>query len=214
MKNSYEENKDEIHGDGYDGDMQVSEAMRAYKGAGSYTYSDYVEWDIPENEKWELIDGKPYLMASANINHNDVQIEIVVQLYNYLRGKKCKVYTDVDTRLNLDTLDNTVVRPDVLVVCDKTKTSDRKAVAGAPDFAVEILSPSNPKHDKVTKFKKYLEAGVREYWIVDPMTKTVAVNLLTDGEYSTQIHGEDAKVSSSALSGCVIDFEQVFSDVP
>ena len=132
-----------------------------------YTYADYVTW--PGDERWELIDGVPYAMSPApTIGHQRIAGEIHRQLANFLKGKPCEAFiAPVDVRLNADNDDDIVVQPDVLVVCDKNKL-DGKCCNGAPDFVVEILSPSTADHDRVNKFQVYVAAGVREYWIVDP----------------------------------------------
>ncbi|MCL2221515.1 MAG: Uma2 family endonuclease [Oscillospiraceae bacterium] len=197
-----------------DDEMQVSEAMPAYDKDGYYTYEDYYSWELEEGERWELIDGKAYKMSAPSRVHQEVLGEIFRQLANFLKGKKCKVYiAPVDVRLNHDTLDDTVVQPDVLVVCDENKLSDIRSVKGAPDLAVEVLSPSNPNHDRVLKFNKYREAGVREFWIVDPTAKTVAVNILTGGYYTTHIHGATGNIPLQAVEGCEVDLDEVFASV-
>jgi len=193
-------------------EMQVNEAMPAYDRSGYYTYEDYYSWE--DDERWELIDGKPYLMSAPSANHQRALIELVRQFANFLKGKKCRVFAaPFDVRLNHDTLDDTVVQPDVLVVCDKEKTADGKALKGAPDLAIEILSPSNPKHDTLVKYKKYMESGVREYWTLDPQSKTVNVNILVDGKYITHRHNEKDKVPVHVLGGFIIDLEEVFLEM-
>ena len=193
-------------------EMHVNEALPAYNRDGHYTYADYLTWD--DGERWELIDGKPYLMSAPNINHQILLGEIFRQLANFLKGKKCRVFpAPFDVRLSHDTLDNTVVQPDVLVVCDIKKLADGKALTGAPDLAVEILSPSNPSHDKVTKFNKYLKAGIKEFWIIDPVSKTVFVNILSDGTYTSRIYGATGGISLHILSDCVIDLDELFTEI-
>ena len=175
-----------------------------------YTYSDYLEWD--DDTRWELIDGIPYAMAAPLISHQSASTNITVQIGQFLRGKSCKVsHSPTDVRLNADKLDNTVVQPDLLVVCDKTKLDDGKAVNGAPDMTVEVLSPSSASHDMVRKFGLYLKAGVREYWIVDPVTKSIIVNVLSEGTYISKAYSETDKVPISALEGCVVDLQEVFA---
>jgi len=192
--------------------MTVNEPMPAYSRDGYYTYSDYIAWD--DNERWELIDGIPFLMSAPTPNHQLLLLELSRQLANFLKGKRYRVFiSPLDVRLNYDTLDDTVVQPDVLVVCDKNKYSDNKAISGAPDFVIEILSLSNQKHDTVTKFKAYMDAGVHEYWIVDPVAKTVAVNILSNGNYNTRIHGETEKVTAQIPDSCVIDLSELFSEM-
>jgi Uma2 family endonuclease len=111
-----------------------------------------------------------------------------------------------------DLSDDTVVEPDILVVCDKTKI-DKQGCKGAPDLIIEILSPSNIHHDRIVKFQKYLAAGVREYWIVDPDNKGVDVHVLQDGAYHTMVYDETSEAPVSVLPGCVINLAGVFGEM-
>ncbi|MCL2249400.1 MAG: Uma2 family endonuclease [Oscillospiraceae bacterium] len=192
-----------------DSEMQVNEALSAYNRDGYYTYADYLTWD--DDQRWELIDGKAYLMSAPNYSHQKVSGNFYLQLGNFLKGKKCEVfYAPFDVRLNADTLDDTVVQPDLMVVCDKDKLSGGKGVVGAPNLVIEILSPSNPNHDRVTKFKKYCETGVHEFWIVDPVAKTVTANILSDGKYISRIYGATDEIPVQALPGFVVELAEVF----
>ncbi|MDR0310408.1 MAG: Uma2 family endonuclease, partial [Acidobacteriota bacterium] len=118
-----------------------------------------------------------------------------------------------DVRLNADTYDDTVVQPDLLVVCDRSKP-DGKCCVGVPDMIIEILSPSSGRHDKLVKFHLYQKAGVREYWIVDPETKTVQVCILENGKYVTTMYGDTDTdtVPVHVLDGCVIGLKDVFEE--
>ncbi|WP_295882112.1 Uma2 family endonuclease [uncultured Thiohalocapsa sp.] len=143
-----------------------------------HTYGDYVNW--PEDVRYELIDGVAYLMAPApTLEHQDIAGEIFRQLANTLLEKPCRVYiAPVDVRLpkadEADELIDTVVQPDVLVVCDRGKL-DRRGVRGGPDLVVEVLSPSTASHDHVKKRHVYERAGVREYWLVHPGDRMVTI---------------------------------------
>ena len=176
-----------------------------------YTYADYCTWG--DDERWELIDGIAYAMAPApSQSHQRISRDVLLQIGQFLRGKQCEVFgAPFDVRLNADTKDNTVVQPDLLVVCDQSKL-DGKACVGAPDMIVEILSPSTELRDKLVKFKLYLQAGVREYWIVDPNKKMVTVHILKNGEYMTNVYGEDDHVPVHVLEGCVVDLVEVFEE--
>ena len=176
--------------------------------AKRYTYTDYAKWD--DDNRWELIDGVPYMMAAPSVLHQSASMSIASQLYTFLRGRNCKVFhAPFDVRLGSRFLDNTVVQPDILVVCDKSKL-DKAGLVGAPDMAVEILSPSSGYHDSIRKYNLYKKAGVREYWIVEPESKTVVVNVLKDGKYvRTDYEAPDA-VPVSVLEGCVVDLGEVF----
>ena len=187
-------------------DTPVKEAQVDY--SRKYTYSDYLEWD--DDVRYELIDGVPYLMSSPTWQHQEILGHLYMQLGNFLKGKKCKVFfAPFDVRLNAETFDNTVVQPDIVVICDSNKMM-KTGYVGGPDMAIEVLSPSTTRMDTNIKFSKYLQAGVREYWIVDPDNKTLAVHTLKDGAYRTQVYRDEDMVPVHILEGCVIDLAEVF----
>jgi Uma2 family endonuclease len=162
--------------------------------------------------KYELIDGVVYFMSpGASQAHQEVSRELFRQFANFLEGKPCKVFhPPFDVCLNaLGDFDRTVVQPDILVVCDKSKL-DGKRCNGAPDLIIEILSPSTKRHDIYRKFKAYLHAGVREYWVVDTDDKTIIVYVLRDGQYTADAYDEESAVPVHVLDGCVIDARKVF----
>ena len=176
-----------------------------------YTYADYCTWE--DDERWELIDGVPYAMAAPLIRHQGVLGDIYLQIALFLRRKTCKAFiSPIDVRLNADTRDDTVVQPDMLVVCDKSKI-DEKGIIGAPDMVVEVLSPTSASHDTIRKFMLYLKANVREYWIVDPVSGNVIVNILKDDKYVAMAYEKTDKVPVSVLDGCVVDLAEVFLEV-
>ena len=175
-----------------------------------YTYADYTTWD--DGNRYELMDGVLYVMEpGATIPHQDASSELHGQLWAFLRDKPWKVYhPPCDVCLNADgDNDNTVVQPDLFVVCDLTKL-DGKRCNGAPDFVIEILSLSSVKRDMLIKFNVYIRAGVREYWIVDLEEKIVRVCLLKDGKYETTDYIQPDSINVSVLDGCEIDMSRVF----
>jgi Uma2 family endonuclease len=183
-----------------------------------HTYADYVSW--PEDVRYELIDGRAYLMAPApSLEHQDVAGEIYRQLSNTLEGKPCRPFiAPVDVRLpkanELDEQIDTVVQPDVLVVCDESKL-DRRGVRGAPDFVVEVLSSSTASHDHVLKRRVYERAGVREYWLVHPIDRMVTIYRLLDGEYGKpdvqELSGETAV---GVLEGVSVAWDDLVRRLP
>jgi len=185
--------------------------MEALQNEKRYTYADYCTWD--DGERWELIDGIPYAMSPAPlVSHQSVIGNLHGQLFNFLKGKPCKVFlSPFDVRLNFDTDDDTVVQPDLLVVCDRSKL-DKRGCNGAPDMLVEVLSPSSTRRDIVLKFNTYLRAGVREYWIVDPDAKTVSIHLLKDGEYIVRAYTDTDTAPVHVLEGCTISLSDVFEE--
>ena len=187
----------------------VSDAVKRKK---IYTYADYCKWD--DNKRWELIQGIPYLMASPSHEHQSIVLSLGSAIKNYLQNKQCKVYiAPLDVRLNADTEDNTVVQPDVLIVCDKSKLDD-KGVKGAPDFIAEILSPSSAKNDIERKYYEYKNAGVKEYWIIDPLNKHVIAHTLQNGSYERRLYlADDTSVPITILDECYINLEEIFSSI-
>ena len=135
------------------------------------TAEDY--WALPEGVRAELIDGELWDLASPSRIHQEIVLEVSVRLKNHIdsHGGSWKVYS-APFAVNLFADDTTFVEPDVSVVCDRDKLSDR-GCEGAPDFVVEVVSPSNPEMDYISKLSLYREAGVREYWICDPQRKRV-----------------------------------------
>jgi len=181
-----------------------------------FTYADYLTW--PDGERWELIDGEAYMMSPApSRKHQELSIEFCRQIANFLKGKPCRVYdAPFDVRLpqyadQPDDEIETVVQPDIVVVCDRSKLDD-KGCKGAPDLVIEILSPSTSKMDLQDKFILYQRVGVKEYWLVHPSDKTVMVFRLNDhGEYGrADMYASDDKVSVPLLGELIIDLKDVF----
>jgi len=160
-------------------ESEVREAQVDYNKR--YTYSDYIKWD--DDNRWELIDGVPYMMSAPNRQHQEILGNLHLLFGNYLKGKSCDVYfAPFDVRLNWDTLDNIVVQPDLVIICDHS-VLDKAGCKGVPDMVVEILSPSTSRYDQTLKLSTYKKAGINEYWIVYPEDKAVAVHILKDNEY-------------------------------
>jgi Uma2 family endonuclease len=180
----------------------------AYQLEESFTYADYLSWD--EDERYELIDGVPYMMAAPTVAHQAILSELFGAIWNFLNEKPCKVFVaPFDVRLfpEEDSSDTTVVQPDIVVICDPSKLSDGKACRGAPDLVIEILSDSSVIMDRTVKAEKYLEAGVKEYWIVNTEDLEVLVNVLTGERYASTVYRD--RVPSTVLPGLEIDLERV-----
>ncbi len=181
-----------------------------------YTFADVLAW--PDDERAELIDGEVVLMAPAPSRvHQGISMELSRQFANYLEGKKCKAYhAPFDVRLfeqDKDTPEDvdTVVEPDLVVICDPSKLDDR-GCKGAPDMVVEILSPSTQRHDRLVKLGLYQRAGVREYWIVSPEEQTVQVFLHKDGSLLPhEVYDRQGVAKVNVLDGCFIELSKVFS---
>ena len=179
-----------------------------------YTLADALTWD--ERERIELIDGAPVMMAPPSRLHQEIITALLAQFYNYLEGKKCKVYPAPFAVRLFERADDrpedvdTMVGPDLSVVCDPGKLDDI-GCKGAPDLIIEVLSPSTQCHDRLTKYNLYERAGVPEYWIVSPEERTVQVSTLVDGRYRVQeLYTAEAVAKVNTLSGCFIELSKVF----
>src|SRR5260221_2999835 len=141
--------------------IQVEEPDPSY----NYTYADYLKWKF--EERLELFRGKIYKLSAPATRHQEISMSLSSYFFNYLKGKKCKAFhAPFDVRLPVknrkkDDEVNTVVQPDICVICDETKL-DERGCCGAPDLVAEILSPGNSKKEVRLKYELYEEAGVRE----------------------------------------------------
>ncbi|CAB3396004.1 Uma2 family endonuclease [Kyrpidia spormannii] len=181
-------------------------------GSGRYTYEDYQTWD--GGERWELIDGVPYLLSSPSPEHQQILMQLSVEIGGYLRGKACRAFAaPMDLTFSPDSKTKDVVQPDLFVICDPVPPGPR--VIGAPVWIVEILSPSTAANDLIRKMNLYQRAGVREYWIVDPMENRIHV-YLHDGtvlRWQREYQPGDT-LAPSMFSDLVIQVDQVFDRRP
>jgi len=179
-----------------------------------WTYADYKAWELKPRERYEIIHGEAYAMSAPNAFHQSILVELVKQFANFLTGKPCKVYpAPYDVRLfyEEDESDDTVVQPDISVICDKEKRG-KEGCRGAPDFVAEILSPSNTAIEMQRKFNVYREAGVREYWVLDGENKTLIVYLFEGDTIISRSYGEKDTVPVAVLDGLAVELEPVFTE--
>lgn len=187
----------------------VCEAAASYKTDrnGSYTLDDY--YALPEDQRVELIDGYFYTMLSPTFGHQSIAGEIYRQIANYImeHNGSCRPFiAPVDVQLDCD--NKTMVEPDVGIICDTSKIK-RFGIYGAPDFVLEVISPSTKKRDYALKLSKYMEAGVREYWIVDFVQAKILVYYFEGDNYPV-IYGFDKPVPVNIYGGdLTIDFSNI-----
>lgn len=189
--------------------------MEAYVGGDEFIMSKETHtieeiYALPEGQRAELIDGELYMMATPSTIHQLLVTELIVAIANYIKGKKgnCKVFTPIGVFLHND--DSTYLEPDIAVICDGKKINN-KGCHGAPDWAIEIVSPSSKKLDYVIKLAEYQKAGVREYWIVDPLKKIIMVYQLENGESPVMYRFTD-KIPAGIYEDFAIDFAEI--DLP
>lgn len=181
------------------------------KKQGEYTLEDYLA--LPEEQRVELIDGVLYDLAAPTTVHQAIGGFIHKLLLDHVlsHGGPCMPFiSPVDVQLDED--DRTVVQPDVLVVCDKSKFRNGR-VFGAPDLVIEVLSPSTQRKDVRLKLYKYGNAGVREYWLVYPDKKKVVVHDLENYEIPVIYSFEDTVPVGIWSGECLIDFKEIYSHI-
>ncbi len=199
-----------------------------------FTYGDYLTWS--EDERWELLEGEPFAMTpSPGPDHQRVSRELCFQIRSFLEGKPCEMFAaPIDVLLpEGDEPDEeviTVLEPDVLVLCDPAKVT-RRGIRGAPDFIVEVLSPSTASRDQIRKRRLYEKHGVKEFWTVDPVHRFVFVYRRGEGAGGAPSSGgrgragkptvapgfgpaemlpfDGLRLEVRALPGLVIDFDRV-----
>jgi len=180
----------------------------------AYTYADYKDWDLKEGERYELIRGEAFAMAAPDAYHQAILMELSRQLANYLVGKSCKAYpAPYDVRLFYagDDYDDTVVQPDISVICDREKRGS-EGCRGAPDLVVEILSPSNSIEEMGRKFRLYREAGVKEYWVVSPKDKTLDTYRFDGTIIHFRTYTAADKADVGIFPGFAVDLGLVFAE--
>lgn len=179
---------------------------------GQYTLQDY--YALPEDHRAELIDGVLYSMAAPSLLHQQLLIQLIPQFKACAdtHGKGCEVFSaPCDVRLDQDDL--TILQPDLFVIC---RDYDRKAKAieGAPDLTLEILSPSTRARDMILKLGKYYNAGVREYWIVDPENRQVYVYDFSLPNFRQENYSFDDQIPIRLSDGkCWIDFAAIHRSI-
>jgi Uma2 family endonuclease len=182
----------------------------------TYSYANYLTWLF--DDRVELIKGKVFKMSGPARLHQQISIHISSMLFNFLLGKPCKVYNapfDVrfykESRADKDIY--TVLQPDICVICDLTKLDDKGCI-GAPDIVIEILSPGNNKMELLHKYGIYEEFGVKEYWVVGPVEKTLLKYTLdAKGKYQpSKLFTLSERVHSDLLPGFELDLDAVFED--
>jgi Uma2 family endonuclease len=179
-----------------------------------FTYADYKQWELKKGERYELIYGIPYAMSAPNDRHQAILIALAAYCYNYFKDKPCKVRpAPYDVRLfyEEDESDETVVQPDLVIICDEKKRGP-EGCRGAPDFVAEILSPSNTAIEMARKFELYRTAGVREYWLLDGEEKALLAYRFEEEQVVTRSYSGGDTAPADIFPGLEIPLEAVFAE--
>lgn len=186
------------------------------KKPGEYTLDDY--YALPDERRVELIDGVIYDMSAPTFVHQHILGEVYTAIRNYITdrgGTGIPMMAPVDVRLDSD--DKTMVQPDILILCDKSKIC-KWGINGAPDFCLEIISESTSRKDYIKKLQKYTEAGVKEYWIIDPFRKVlVSYNwkdnylphmCMLQGNVGLALYDEELQIDLDALASLILEYPE------
>jgi Uma2 family endonuclease len=196
--------------------LQFLENIMGYalRDQSHYTYADYRTWS--EDVRYELVEGAAYMMAPApSVDHQTLAFEVGRKLGNALEGHPCRVLmAPVDVLLSqelhqVDDAVDTVLQPDVLVVCDPQKVTPR-GIRGAPDWILEVISPASASHDQIVKLAAYERAGVREYWLAHPVDRVLTIYRLDGTAYGRpQIVELTGETPVAVLAGVTIRWAPV-----
>ena len=183
-----------------------------------YTYADYLTWE--EDERWEIIDGVPYMQAAPTWQHQAISVELTSQFNAYLKDKSCRVFAApfdlCISELNEsdEEISNIISQPDIVVVCDESKLR-KTGYFGVPTLIIEISSPSTARKDKLIKFNKFEKVGVKEYWIVEPENKLVSIFILQDNKRygRPEVYAEEDQIKVFQFPELIIDLAPVFASI-
>jgi len=172
-----------------------------------YTEDDY--YNLPEDVRAELIDGRIYYQAAPGRQHQTILSELHIAIGNYLKSKKgsWRVFP-APFAVKLFEDRKNIVEPDISVICDRSKLTDR-GCTGAPDWIIEIISPGTSSHDYIRKLNLYADAGVREYWIVDPRTEKITVYYLEVSDPVIDNYTFQDKIKVNIYDDLWIDFKEL-----
>jgi Uma2 family endonuclease len=178
-----------------------------------FTYADYKSWELKQGERFEFIYGEAYAMAAPNTAHQRIVTQLTGEFYVFFKAKPCEVFAapfDVRLFYEADESDDTVVQPDLVVVCDPEKLGP-EGCRGTPDMAVEILSPSNTAIEMNRKLELYQEVGIREYWMVDPENKHIDAYRLQGDLYVLQAYRIRDTAEPAIFPGLKIELSTLFT---
>ena len=179
-----------------------------------YSYADYYKWKF--EDRVELIKGRIFKMSPSPASaHQVIKREISGQLWQFLKGKKCQVFSaPLNVRFPGKSIEDkdilTVLQPDLFVVCDPDKI-DKKGCLGALDIVIEILSPLNSEKELKFRYAVYEESYVKEYWVVFPDEKTLLIYILTNGKFiPSRLMVKSNIVTSEILPGLKLELSEIF----
>lgn len=188
--------------------------MNQYR-SDSVSIEEYFQIRETSDALLEYIDGYIYMSPSPSTKHQRISRKLVAKFDDYLEDSSCELFhAPYDIELKNDEAEGSkIVIPDISIICDQSGFTDARYV-GVPNLIVEILSKSNQSHDLITKLNIYMNYGVKEYWIVNPMLDTITVYTLNDEKMYEQhdIKTNTGEITSKFLEGFRVDIAYIFNE--
>ncbi|WP_245628164.1 Uma2 family endonuclease [Shouchella shacheensis] len=199
-----------------DGENSVTEEQPEYRSSiGWVTYEEFMELTEESEQRFELIDGVTYNLASPSYKHQHAVSELHGPFYNWFKGTPCMPLTSpFDVTFFKKENNICVVQPDIVVICDKDNVDERDKYRGTPTLVVEVLSSSTRSKDMLKKLELYQQCGVKEYWIVDPINEHMLIYLLEDNDIiNNKTYSKHARQTarSDVFEGLEADLQEVFA---
>lgn len=192
----------------------VREGAAEYRTSSWVSYEEFLELTEASDQRFELIDGVVYNLASPSYKHQHAVHELHGAFYIWFKGKSCTPLTSPYDVTFMKEVDNIcVVQPDILVICDKDQIDEKGKYKGIPTLVVEVLSPSTRSKDLIKKLDLYKRCGVPEYWVVDPMQDLITVYALNEEDitdHRVYTKNNSDSVRSISFEGLVIPLEDIF----
>lgn len=176
------------------------------------TFSEFEVFNNNTSDFLEWIDGQIYVLASPSTAHQRVSRDLLILFHLFFAKKECEVLAaPFDVKLIKDDLEPQLVIPDLVVICDKSGLNEKR-YEGVPSLIIEILSPSNQYHDLVIKMNLYAKFGVKEYWIVNPLTKSISIYTLDESQHYIQAAVEKyGVIQSKSFNDLSVDLDDLFT---
>lgn len=183
-----------------------------FNDQGKVSYEEFLELTKNSDVRYEYINGQVYVLASPSYRHQIAVDEIFVNFYNWFKGKKCRPLTSpFDVTLVKNKTDFNVVQPDIIVICDTNMVDENGKYQGVPTLVVEVISKSTKKKDMLKKLDLYMETGIKEYWLVDPIKEAIQLYVFEDGDIKDYgIYTVDKSIKSEIFEGLEIKLEDIF----
>ncbi len=191
------------------------ESAAEYRAGGDWvTYEEFLELTEASEQRFELIDGVVFNLASPTFRHQYIVNELHVIFYNWFKGMNCTTLTspfDITLKKSDDNI--CVVQPDIIVICDRNNRNNKDKYMGTPALVIEVLSPSTRSKDMVKKLDLYMRCGVKEYWIIDPINELVNVYAMENQDLANNVVfklGADHFAKSIIFEGLHVDIRELF----